>query len=54
MDFSLKGLVPDAAALDPKTKVPNAAKAMDAAEKWLDVPQVGGFICIFYIHLQTI
>ena len=26
----------------PKDKIPNAKKAMDAAEKWLDVPQVRG------------
>ena len=34
------GLCPDWDAWDPKTPVKNATEAIDAAEQWLDVPQV--------------
>lgn len=36
-----KGLCPDWEDWDPKKAKNNAKEAMDAAEKWLDVPQVG-------------
>ena len=35
------GLCPDWEDWDPKKAKENAKEAMDAAEKWLDVPQVG-------------
>jgi len=34
------GLCPDWPQMNPKNAIDNAKKAMDAAEKWLDVPQV--------------
>jgi len=34
------GLCPDWPQFSPKNAVDNAKKAMDAAEKWMDVPQV--------------
>ena len=34
------GLCPDYETWDPRKPVPNAKEAMDAAEQWLDVPQV--------------
>ena len=37
------GLCPDWEDWDPKKAKQNAQEAMDAAEKWLDVPQVNTF-----------
>jgi len=34
------GLCPDWQDWNPANSVPNATEAMDAAEQWLDVPQV--------------
>lgn len=39
--FLSVGLCPDWEDWDPKKAKANAKEAMDAAEQWLDVPQVG-------------
>ena len=39
--YLLPGLCPDWDTWDPKNAKENAKEAMDAAEQWLDVPQVG-------------
>ena len=39
-DLHVSGLCPDWEDWDPKKAKQNAKEAMDAAEKWLDVPQV--------------
>lgn len=44
--FCISGLCPDWEDWDPKKGRQNAKEAMDAAEKWLDVPQV-----LYLIHL---
>lgn len=36
----LLGLCPDWTEFSPKNAIANAKQAQDAAEKWLDVPQV--------------
>jgi len=41
------GLCPDWQDWNPANNVGNATEAMDAAEQWLDVPQVGSFLCFF-------
>ena len=38
--LSWSGLCPDWEDWSPKNNVNNAKEAMDAAEEWLDVPQV--------------
>ena len=38
--FNSIGLCPDWPEFNPKNSVANARQAMDAAEKWMDVPQV--------------
>ena len=43
------GLCPDWEDWDPKKAKQNAQEAMDAAEKWLDVPQVN--VCSYVEHL---
>ena len=60
---SLAGLCPDWEDLDPKNAKTNAKEAMDAAEQWLNVPQVlnalsnlqfHGIIIISYLVLNIV
>ena len=43
VDGVAPGLCPDWDAWNPRDAVPNATEAMNAAEQWLDVPQVCSF-----------
>ena len=46
---TLSGLCPDWEDWDPKNAKKNAKEAMDAAEKWLDVPQVWCMTMVFIL-----
>ena len=51
--FYLLGLCPDWENWQPENALPNCTEAMDAAEEWLDVPQVSQLhVCYLFIASQ--
>ena len=46
------GLCPDWEDWNPKNAVNNATEAMDAAEQWLDVPQVSGTLSLLLQYVD--